>query len=293
MDLMLQLLANSRVFKNLTEDELLSLKPILERRHVNEGEVIFDANKKPEYLFYIESGSLTLGLSNKEYKTLQPGQLIGEIGVLNKDFRSGTVFAAEDSTVITISGTLLFDESYVAAAVALKIVRGLAKQITSYLRSREEISTMEIIESGEDEHVEFKSTLRWNLHAQKTDKAIEKAVLKTLAAFMNCSGGVLLIGVADDGTVLGLENDRFKNHDKLLLHLTNLIKERISTVHLQFLHFTFETYSGKELLRVDCKPASSPAYFLDDNTDHFFVRSGPSTSDLRLSKVYDYINERF
>ena len=39
-------------------------------------------------------------------------------------------------------------------------------------------------------------------------KVLEGAVLKTVAAFLNSyDGGTLLIGVADDGTVHGLDAD--------------------------------------------------------------------------------------
>ena len=43
--------------------------------------------------------------------------------------------------------------------------------------------------------MEFKSTLRWNLFSDKTDKAIENSCLKTVAGYLNSDGGVLLVGV--------------------------------------------------------------------------------------------------
>ena len=46
--------------------------------------------------------------------------------------------------------------------------------------------------------MEFKSTLRLNLHTGQTDDRMQLAVLKTLAGFLNAQGGTLLIGVADD-----------------------------------------------------------------------------------------------
>lgn len=38
-------------------------------------------------------------------------------------------------------------------------------------------------------------------------KALEKAISKTIAAFMNSEGWILFIGIDDQGNVLGLEND--------------------------------------------------------------------------------------
>lgn len=293
MSELLESLAQCSVFASLSRNELQHLSKIIKQEELPQGTVIFDVNKKPEYLYYIQHGSFTLCLPNNEYKTLVAGQLMGEIGVLNKDYRSGTVYAAEPSTVISISGTGIFDTTIIPPVIALKITKALATQITQYLRSREQISTMELIRYGENDHVEFKSTLRWNLFRNKADKAIEHAVLKTLAAFMNSSGGVLIIGVADDRSVLGLKNDRFKDHDKMLLHLTNLVRKRIGPLHAQYLNFAIESVAGEHVLRVDCAPGYTPAYVLGDNADHLYIRSGPSTTDVRLSKVYDYICERF
>ena len=185
-----------------------------------EGEVIFDLGKSPRFLYYIVKGQLLLKLTNNKYKTLLPKQLFGEIGLLNTNFRLGTVTALEETKVIRICGTRLFKEEFIAPRTALKIVRILSKRITNYLRSKEQISTKELIEQGENDQVEFKSTLRWNLYTQAKDKAMEKAILKTIAAFMNSSGGTLLVGVADDGSLLGLKQDNFANHDKLLLYLS-------------------------------------------------------------------------
>ena len=61
----------------------------------------------------------------------------------------------------------------------------------------------------EDEFLEFKSTLRWDIKQDSAKTGIpEKAVIKTIAGFLNARhGGTLLVGVADDGSLYGLEDD--------------------------------------------------------------------------------------
>ena len=55
---------------------------------------------------------------------------------------------------------------------------------------------------------EYKATLRTHADSGEQFKPLETASLKTIAAFLNSrTGGTLLIGVADDGTVHGLEAD--------------------------------------------------------------------------------------
>ena len=293
MDKALALIAQHEVFAELENTELARLKDIVSYRIFEEGELVFDMNNAPDHLFLIESGSFILQLPNNEYKTLSTGQIFGEIGVINKDFRSGSIRAAEAASTICVCGTRLFQEDHTPPSTSLKIMSALAKRITNYLRSKEQISTKEIIEHGENDQVEFKSTLRWNLRADKKDKGIENASLKTMVAFMNSNGGILIIGAADDGTILGIENDKFPNHDKLLLHLTSLVKERIGSTYNKYLQYSLEQIDGQYILRIDCQPAPKPSYLTDGNQDYFYIRTGPSTTNLRLSNVYSYIRERF
>ena len=85
------------------------------------------------------------------------------------------------------------------AALVARELRGVTP---TFARSIEELIT-----GIEDESVEFKSTARWDLREQRRNKAMEDAVVKTVAAFLNTDGGTLLIGVADDGALLGLVHD--------------------------------------------------------------------------------------
>lgn len=150
-----------------------------------------------------------------------------------------------------------------------------------------------IIESGESAAAEFKSTLRVNLHTGKPDKRMELAVLKTIAGFLNTNGGTLIIGVADDGTPVGIEIDQFPNEDKMSLHLINIVKARIGVSALSEVHLHFEDYRGSRVLVVRCKRSASPVFVVDDNQDRFYVRTGPSTSELRASQHREYIQRRF
>lgn len=286
-------LYSHELFNQLSQEDLDSLTKIVEVKTFEPGEMVFDANMRPDYLFMVEEGKFQLQLHDNTLKDLLPGEIFGEIGIINKDFRSGTVKAIEKSRAGCIRGEKLFDKTVIRPELSLIILRTLAKIITTYLRTKEQVTTEEIIENGESDQVEFKSTLRWNLFTNKKDAKIEHAALKTIAAFLNTRGGILLIGVADDGEVLGLENDHFPNHDKFLLHFTKLIKDKIGTTFVSYLNTSIETIREKEVLRIDCQPASKPAYLTDGAQDYFYIRTGPSTTAMRLSKVYGYIRERF
>ena len=286
-------LKSNDFFENLREEEINQLCSIARIKEYTKGEIVFSEAQQSHYLFLVDVGSFILQIKSSDYKVFEEGELFGEIGIINNAVRSGTVRAREQSMTIEFCGNRLFQEEFINPVLALKITRALAKKITNYLKTREQISTATMIENGEDEFVEFKSSIRYNIKAQRNDKAIEMASIKTIAAFLNSSGGTLLIGVKDDGTILGVEQDGFPNEDKYLLHLTNLIKNRIGPLFIEFIHFDFVMQDGKSFIRIDCEPATTPAYVKDGEDDHFYIRTGPATTNLRLSKVYDYILKRF
>ena len=60
---------------------------------------------------------------------------------------------------------------------------------------------------GESEVLEFKSSARWDYREERVTKVLEQVIVKTLAAFLNAKGGILLIGVDDSGGIPGLERD--------------------------------------------------------------------------------------
>lgn len=155
------------------------------------------------------------------------------------------------------------------------------------------LSIKDIIGTGESDQVEFKSTLRTNLHTGEKDSRMELAVLRTIAGFLNTSGGVLTIGVSDDGTPLGLESDGFPNEDKISLHLVNLIKERLTPTLMQFIHVRFEDYNSHRVMVVECSKAKTPVFVKDGTIERFYIRTGPSTTELSASQTQDYIKQRY
>ena len=154
-------------------------------------------------------------------------------------------------------------------------------------------SVAELIASGETGSVEFKSTLRTNLHTGQPDEKMHLSVLKTIAAFLNAKGGTLLIGVADDGQILGLGADGFPNDDKMGLHLVNLIKDRIGEVFMPYVHPHFEELDGTRVLSVRCERGPKPAFVKDGSVQRYFVRGGNATTELSGSSVTDYVKHRF
>jgi hypothetical protein len=146
---------------------------------------------------------------------------------------------------------------------------------------------------GENLRVEFKSTLRMNLHTSQPDAKIEHAALKTIAAFLNTDGGHLIVGVNDQGQAIGLQNDAFPSEDKMTLHLVNLIKDRLGAEHTAYIRAFHEQLGGRRVLVVECLPARRPVYLRDAQGERFYVRLLAATTELSIRQAGDYIAARF
>jgi len=153
--------------------------------------------------------------------------------------------------------------------------------------------TQDIIQIGETAKIEFKSSLRTNLHTNQQDKKMELSVLKTIVAFLNTKGGNLLVGVDDNKKILGLENDNFQNDDKINLYLTNLIKSHIGNEFLPFIKSTIVQIDNKKIILIICRESKKRVFLKSDNREEFYARNGPASIKLEGNSLIDYINHKF
>ncbi|MBR4225394.1 MAG: ATP-binding protein [Candidatus Methanomethylophilaceae archaeon] len=158
---------------------------------------------------------------------------------------------------------------------------------------REKQDIYDMIADGESDKLEFKSTVRTNLATGEVDKRMEKAVLKTMVAFLNTDGGTLLIGVSDDGEICGADLDSFENLDKMNLHMTNMISSAIGNGYIPYINFkAIEFDEGKYVIRVKCAPAQKAVFLREGKVEQFYVRSGPSSVELTGMNLVNYVNNR-
>ncbi|MGB5157799.1 MAG: DUF262 domain-containing protein [Desulfobacterales bacterium] len=165
------------------------------------------------------------------------------------------------------------------------------------------VSLEDMISDGENDELEFKSSLRWDLKEGVVNKKLEEVIMKTIAAFANSQGGTLLIGVADDGQVVGLEPDYHSlggvDSDKFELHLRNLIIQQFGTAFVSTkINIKFHELAAKEICQIATLPAKEPVIISikDKNgqlVERFYVRNGNSSQDVPLGEMNAYIKERF
>ncbi|MGN2390682.1 RNA-binding domain-containing protein [Pelomicrobium sp. G1] len=166
-----------------------------------------------------------------------------------------------------------------------------------YLRAHR--NAEELIKRGESKTLEFKSTLRWSLKEDRQDdKGVTHAVLKTIAAFLNTDGGDLLIGVADDGSIVGIEADRLESDDKFMLHLAQVVRNGLGDRAGTCIDPKCQVVQGKTVCVVTCQRSPEPVFLkwkgLEAASEgDFFVRSGPGTVKLPPDSAREYIRTRF
>ncbi|MDE0268385.1 MAG: putative DNA binding domain-containing protein [Acidimicrobiaceae bacterium] len=134
--------------------------------------------------------------------------------------------------------------------------------------------------------LEYKSTLRWDIHKQCKGGAPEHAVVKTVAGFANSEfGGTLLVGVSDNGTVHGLEDDyatfskrgRRGDQDLWGQHLQNLIHGRLGGSVMALVSWEFHSINGHQLARISIDPSNYPIHEYKNNKNTLWLRTQTST----------------
>ncbi len=152
-------------------------------------------------------------------------------------------------------------------------------------------------ESGEmgSGRLEFKSTLEWDIKENKNNPQLLNSTLKTVVSFLNTDGGILLIGVEDNGNIHGIEKDKEltkgKSNDSFELRLRDLIRDQIGEAFSQFIKVKFENFEGKYVCVVDVLKSVEPAFLKETKSvdKQFYIRSGNRTSALNTEEFYKHL----
>ncbi len=177
------------------------------------------------------------------------------------------------------------------------------RHISGHVPSKEELLRKRI-NQGETHTLEFKSSLRWDYRLEELNKSLEEVIIKSVAAFNNSDGGKLLIGVSDDGKIIGLENDykvlKESGKDFYELHLRNLLSSRYGLGYTtKNLKINFPVIDNCEICQIQIKRGKDPLYTKISKkgggpVEKFYIRSGNASRVLEnLSEATEYIISRF
>lgn len=179
-----------------------------------------------------------------------------------------------------------------SAAEVLGVLEGLA---------RRRLGIERLLASDESATLEFKSTLRTpvgparssdKLNQKELERAIEHEVLDTMAAFLNSDGGKLVIGVADDKSIVGIERDypRTSNcRDGWCRTFDNLVTRDLGTEVMNCVKLELVPWQGRTIAIVECERRAEPTWVGDD----FYVRRMASTVKLPNRVLMSWHRERW
>jgi serine/threonine protein kinase len=176
-----------------------------------------------------------------------------------------------------------------------------------------------LIDAGESDVIEYKSSLHHRYGPLPTDlqklvelqkmplaqaekevrKRLHTAITKTTAAFLNTSGGTLLIGVDDSGTTLGIEPDfeylgqGKKDADGWLLSLENTLLNALDPEAGRVIRVSLVRHGQQTVAVVYCRPRTHETWHRGASGESFYVRASNSTRELHGSGIVRYIRERW
>ena len=128
----------------------------------------------------------------------------------------------------------------------------------------------------ESETVELKSTVVADL-------------CKEVIAFANTKGGILYIGVEDDGTVVGVEGT-----DRITLQVNNMVRDSIKPDLTMFVRYETQTVEGKQIIAVTVQKGTDRPYYLGRKglrPSGVYVRNGTSSDPATDTAIRRMIKE--
>jgi CRP/FNR family cyclic AMP-dependent transcriptional regulator len=137
------------IFEMLDDDSLRPLTRVAVLRHVPRHTVVLNAGDCTDNIYFVLSGALKVQISDQEGREvilsmLGPGELFGEMGVLDDHPRSATVLAVEPSDVVVI-GQADFKRCLAENPdVSLFIMRNLTKRLRLADRHIESLALLDV-----------------------------------------------------------------------------------------------------------------------------------------------------
>ena len=160
-----------------------------------------------------------------------------------------------------------------------------------------EWSVEDLLAEMETDRVEFKSSAYFSYQPDIPERLITEAMLKTVAGFLNANGGILAIGVADDGEILGIQPDLDKkgmDGDRYVGSLTTAIGHSLGLLASTMVKIQLEEVNGVRIALLRIAPSPEPIYAKVSKGDAvFFTRVNNSTRILEGPDLVGYVRQRW
>lgn len=246
----------------------------------------------------VESSSYSLAILDQRITADVSGvELFARLREIRADLRAIilTGYAEVDDAVESMKSGACDYMSKGTRDLANQLRARVAKAIKHNPRGEQVLT---LIRRGESGELEFKSSIRWDMQQGKMNKDLERVIVKTIAGFLNSElGGVLLIGVDDNGNVVGLEHDykTLTRHGRdgfenfLVTLLVNAYGKDVSPL----IRVDFHDIHGNDVCRVSLRPSPKAVYVPEGTGGELYIRMGNSTRRLSTQEAVEYSRMRW
>ena len=117
---LLEFLSTHPLFQNLEKTEIESLDHLVTEEDIPASSYIFLEEEAAHHFYILKEGLLQAKIGAKLLTTIKPGQFFGEIAMLNESYRTGSVYAVENSRVIKVDGKELIHGNSVPVEISFK-----------------------------------------------------------------------------------------------------------------------------------------------------------------------------
>lgn len=149
----------------------------------------------------------------------------------------------------------------------------------------------------DDDNTAFRSSLSWDYETNQENTELELDMARAVAAFMNSSGGQLVIGVDHKRNVLGIEQDLKLLHkqdkDELRLKIGEIVSRFIGEEFTQFADVEFRQLAGTDIAIIRVNPVDEPVYVEQNGTVEFIIRKDGSQQLLNTKDANKYIRRHW
>jgi len=180
----------------------------------------------------------------------------------------------------------------------LKTPRKFISEKPSEESEDNEISHESIISGGESKYIEFKPALLYNFKTGEAGISVKYIIAKAIAAFLNTDGGLLYIGVTDEGVVQGLDYDysilEGNKKDKLKLEFDQLIRHFFPAFVSNYIQTQIIGIQEKEVYVISVHASKQPVVLWNKRGDfvkkEFYKRTEASSISIDdIEQIIDFI----
>jgi CRP/FNR family cyclic AMP-dependent transcriptional regulator len=122
------------LFGSLAADDLAAVRTLLRQRQFSAGALVFQRGDPADEVYLIVSGQLRISIGSADgrelaFRVVGPGEMVGELGVLDGSRRSADLTALRDSVLLGLGQSALQNLLAMRPAIATGVIRFLCGRL--------------------------------------------------------------------------------------------------------------------------------------------------------------------